>query len=116
MDPRGPRPFTFPLLFSSLLFPVPELNKLKKLSHEIRNPGKLGPRGVRSRAEWGPAEGQRMRASWGGRARGPGSQQPVEEERVASRAGRGYKGGQGRRFRPLIIVIIGFSVLWTLTI
>ena len=27
-------------LVSSLLLPVPELNKLKKLSHEIRNPGK----------------------------------------------------------------------------
>ena len=27
-------------LVSSLFLPDPELNKLKKLSHEIRNPGK----------------------------------------------------------------------------
>lgn len=27
-------------LFSSVPLPAPELNKLKKLSHEIRNPGK----------------------------------------------------------------------------
>lgn len=38
MGPTGPG-MSFSLV-SSLLLPVPELNRLKKLSHEIRNPGK----------------------------------------------------------------------------
>lgn len=46
MSPTGPGHFTLLVLFCfSLHLPVPELNKLKKLSHEIRNPGRLGPRG-----------------------------------------------------------------------
>lgn len=46
MAPVDPLPRHFILFgFFPLFLPVPELDKLKKLSHEIRNPSKLGPLG-----------------------------------------------------------------------
>lgn len=55
-----------------------------------------------------------MGASRGCRVRGPGSLRSAKEKRAASRAGRECKGGPSRWLRPLVIVIIGSSVLWTL--
>lgn len=113
VDPTGPS-ISFPLVFS-LLLPVSELDKLKKLSHEIRNPGKQFKPPILRSPHWGPLRptGAHWGVQSGGvsetpklarmgvgrchgwRARGPGVQHSCERgkgspqgaKRVPGRAG-----------------------------